>query len=164
MAGFYLNPYASSLFSGVNVYATGSATATDITSIAIYKDVNNNGVYDAGTDVLVSTNTPTFSTSNTTPIAFTLNQTISSKTQYLIVATIGDVFVSTIGHTVQLAINDQDFTVSNYPAAGASNGGNSLSIVAPTGTSTLATNGTPVATISSLVASTPVTNSLTIFS
>lgn len=151
LSGFFLNPYGSTLFSAVNVYATGTATATDITSIAIYKDVNSNGVYDAGIDVLASTNTPTFSTSNTVPMAFTLNQTISSKTQYLIVATVGDVFVSTIGHTVQLAINDQDFSVTNYPQAGGSNGGNSLSIVAPTGTSTLATSGTPAATISSLI-------------
>jgi len=150
LAGFYLNPYASSTISSVSVYGNGStATATDIPSLTIYQDVNGDGLYTAGTDVAVS-NSVAFSSSSSTPMVFTMNQTISTKTNYIIVAQIADVNVSTVGDNVVLSINDNGFTCSNYPASGNMNGANTLVIAAPTPSSTIA-SVTSAATISSLV-------------
>ena len=154
LAGYYIQPTtgATANITGVNVYAnnafvTSTATSTDLSNVRIYRDANGNGLYDAGTDVLVS-NSVAFSNSSSTPMALTMNETITAKTQYLIVADVADVLVSTIGHTVQLYINNNDFTTSLIES-GSMNGANQLNIVAPVGTTTIA-NGTTVNSISSV--------------
>jgi len=155
LAGFTINPNGTSTkFDSVAVFGNGSATATDLTNLAIYVDANSNGILDAG-DYKISTTTPTYSTSQTVPMGFRIDSVtlgnFTTKKYFLIVATVADVLVSTPGNSVQLSINDGGF-VTTITGANNMNGANFLTIHAPTGTATLVSTSA-VATISSVAAS-----------
>ena len=152
LVGFTFTPTGGTAnFTALTVTSTGTATSTDLTNLSIYKDVNNNGLYDAGIDVLVSDNTVTYGS--------TMNFTMSSQTgitsgttvQYLITADVADVSVSTIGRTTKLFISTGGFTSGLSVDNSQLNSQNTLTIAAPTPSTTLTTVSGATTSISSLV-------------
>lgn len=90
--------------SALKIDLTGSGSASDLTAVNLYHDVNNNGLYDSGTDVLLDTKTfsgatltfsPGFSVTTGTPENLLIQYAISSS--------------ATIGATLGMSMADTSY-------------------------------------------------------
>jgi hypothetical protein len=114
ISGFQLAPACASYsLTGVTFTTTGTATTADLSNFRVYRDVNNNGTYESGTDVLASASAQALAAS----ISFTITgqTSISASGRYLLVA---DVAVgATVGRTIVASIAAiSDVTYSTAPS------------------------------------------------
>lgn len=148
LAGFSVTPSASVDFTNVTVTGTGTATATDITAIRIFRDNNANGAID-GADASVSGAGVAYAASM--PMIITGETGFSTARNYLIVANVAGVGISTPGNTVTASIASGAFTTTATVNSGSATG-NSRAIVAPPGATTITAGpASEPATLSSLI-------------
>ncbi len=148
LSGFSITPSSNIDFTAVTVTTSGTATSTDITSVRIFRDNDGNGAIN-GADSSVSGAGATY--------AGSINFSISGETNfptahyYLIVTNVAGAGTSTAGNTVTASISSGNYTTNAYSSAGTANG-NSRTIAAPPGTSTITAGaGTEPTTISSII-------------
>lgn len=114
ISGFQLSPACATYdLTGVTFTTTGTATSSDLSNFRVYRDVNSNGTYEGGTDVLASTASQAFSTS----IAFTITgqTSVSAAGRYLLVADVAA--GATVGNTITASITSvSDITYSTSPS------------------------------------------------
>jgi hypothetical protein len=148
LAGFSITPTASVDFTAITIASTGTATSTDISNVRIFKDNDGNGAIN-GADAAVGGATPQSYSASMVFTGITGETGLIAQTNYLVVADIAGVGVSTPGTTTTASSNT--FTTT----ATSNNGtftGNSRTIVAPPGATTITAGaGTEAATISSLI-------------
>ncbi|MCF8459455.1 MAG: T9SS type A sorting domain-containing protein [Flavobacteriales bacterium] len=101
ISGFQLAPgCVSASLTSVTYTTTGTATTADLSNFRIYQDVNANGTYEVGTDLLASTAAQALAASMTFGIA---GQTgISTNRRYLLVADVSG--TATVGRTITARI------------------------------------------------------------
>ena len=99
-------------FTQVIVTGTGVTNGTDVTNVAIYSDLNGNGIID-GSDAIVSDVTSSFATTMTFNIS---GQNITGTTSYLIVAQSVD--PSPAASSVGVAIASAAFTTNDNSSVG----------------------------------------------
>ncbi len=114
ISGFQLAPACASYsLTGVTFTTTGTATTADLSNFRVYRDVNNNGTYESGTDVLASSSAQALAAS----ITFTITgqTSISASGRYLLVA---DVAVgATVGRTIVASVTSvSNITYSTVPS------------------------------------------------
>lgn len=133
LSGFTLGATASSNFTAVTLSGSGTATATDITSVRVYRDNDGNGAIN-GADASVSGSGVAYAASM--PLTITGETGITTTRNYLVVANIAGVGVSTAGRTVSVGVGSGAFTTTASANSGSASG-SSRTIAAPPGTSLL---------------------------
>jgi hypothetical protein len=136
LSAFSLSPNAPIDFTSVSVTGSGTATATDVTNVRIYRDNNGNGAID-GADASVSGAGIAYAAAM--PFTISGETAISSTRTYLVVADIAGVGVSTPNSTVSTSISSGNFTTTASSNTGSMTGA-SRTIVAPS--PTISTAGT----------------------
>lgn len=148
LAGFAITPTVSVNFSAITITSSGTATATDISNVRIFKDIDGNGAIN-GADAQVTGPTAQAYAASMNFSGITSETGLTIATNYLVVADVSGVGVSTPGNTVTVSSNS--FTTTAASNVGSFTG-NSRTIAIPPGTSTI-TAGPAVepTTISSLI-------------
>ncbi|MBL7739329.1 MAG: T9SS type A sorting domain-containing protein [Chitinophagaceae bacterium] len=148
LAGFSITPSASVDFSSITVTSTGTATGTDITNVRIFKDNDGNGAIN-GADAAVGGASPQAYSASMVFSGITSETGLTAQSNYLVVADIAGVGVSTPGVTTTVSSNTFTTTATSNNGSFA---GNSRTIAAPPGATTITAGpGAEPATISSLV-------------
>ena len=127
--GFKLNPIGMVNFSTVSITTGGTAGSSDISNFRLYYDVNTNGVFDNGTDVLLSTVASLSGTLSFSSFASAQTNLTSSR-NYILIADISSSSVTNNTFTASIA------TASDITLASGSNtgtvSGNTMTIDAGT--------------------------------
>ncbi len=100
----------------INISLSGAnkISASNFSNIALYKDVNNNAVFDSGIDTLISTSTPVFTGKNG-QINFGVDLTIAGVSNYLVVGDTSDI---PVGGYITFALNKSGISKRNIVAIG----------------------------------------------
>lgn len=115
--GFSLTPVVSTSFTAVNIATSGTASASDVSNFRLVRDANANGVYDAGTDVILAT---TAALAN--PVAFSsFTENISTATNYLVIADVAA--GATIGAKLTCSIAAATAVTTTASETGTATGG-----------------------------------------
>lgn len=147
LAGFSITPGVAVNFTDMTVTSAGTATATDITNVRIYRDNDGNGAIN-GADAAVTGPAAQAYSASMVFAGITSETGISVATYYLVVADVAAIGVSTPGRTTTVSSNT--FTTTATTNTGSFTG-NSRIITAPPGTSTITPGaGAEPATMSSL--------------
>ncbi len=151
LLGFTVTPNNSTNFTAVTVSTTGTATASDLSNLRIFRDNNGNGVVD-GADATVSGTGVSYVGNSTITFTITGETGFSTARSYIVV---GDVAANaTAARTTTLSIANGAFVTTATVNSGTATG-NARTIVGSTGTSTITAGaGTEPATISSLLTTT----------
>jgi len=148
LAGFSITPGVPVNFTDMTVTSAGTATATDITNVRIFRDNDGNGAIN-GADAAVAGPAAQAYAASMVFAGITSETGISVATYYLVVADVAGIGVSTPGNTTTVSSNT--FTTTAATNTGSFTG-NSRIIAAPPGTSTITAGpGAEPATISSLI-------------
>ena len=147
LSGFTVGSTASADFSAVTISTSGTATATDISNLRLFKDNDGNGQIN-GADAAVSGTGASYAAS--IPLTITGETGITTARNYLIVADIAGIGTSTPGNTVTASVAAGAFTTTATNNTGSATG-SARTIVAPPGTTSLTAGaGTEPLTISSI--------------
>lgn len=115
---FQLSSTTSSVnLTEINIGLMGAKgiSSSNFSNIALYKDVNNNAVYDSGTDTLVSTSTALLTGQNGR-ITFTTDLTIAGVSNYLVVGDTSDI---PLGGYVNFSLYPSGISKRNLIVSGA---------------------------------------------
>jgi len=92
---------AGALWSGLTVRRQGTGSDADLSRVAVHRDGNSNGAYEAGNDPEISGAWGVFAASEA---ALTLNETLNSAATYFVTLTCADNYLSWPGNSVGITI------------------------------------------------------------
>lgn len=141
LAGFTLSASSSVDFSAVTVTGAGTANASDLSSVRIFRDNDGNGMID-GADASVSGAGTTYAASM--PFTISGETGITTTRNYLIVANVE--LLSTAGNDVTVSIAPSAFTTTAGTNAGSATGNQRVITSAVTPTITVTGTLTPFTT------------------